>query len=279
MYDFPGRAGIEKLIQLIKGKLADVATSGSYSDLSDKPTISNPNLLINPDFKINQRAASGTKVPNKNADGKDIHTYFVDRWGIDSGSVTINSDGTLTLNGTISQILENAAGTNVTASVSAGTASYDDSTKTFTITGNGVTISWAKLETGSTPTPFSPPDTATELMKCKRYYQRISGAYRQIANGYLQSSNVAMTCSPLQQQMRINAVTGKFVGKVYIWYKGHIAGGGAVSTTITTPINLSQSAATLGFNLNSAVDASYIGLPCLVQFRDYNSYIEFDTEL
>ena len=278
MYDFPGRAGIEKLTQLIKGKLADVATSGSYSDLSDKPTISNPNLLINPDFKINQRAVSGTIVPNKNADGKDIHTYFVDRWGIDSGSVTINSDGTLTLNGTISQILENAVGTNVTASVSAGMASYDDSTKTFTITGNGVTISWAKLETGSTPTPFSPPDTATELMKCKRYYQRISGAYRQIANGYIQAANIVMTTTPLQQ-MRINGVDGKFVGTAYIWYKNHIAGGGAVSTTIITPINLSQNIATLGFNLNSAVDASYIGLPCLVQFRDYNSYIEFDAEL
>ena len=87
-----------------------------------------------------------------------------------------------------------------------------------------------------------------------------------------------MTTTPLQQ-MRVNGVTGKFVGTAYIWYKNHIAGGGAVSTTIITPINLSQNIATLGFNLNSAVDASYIGLPCLVQFRDYNSYIEFDAEL
>ena len=109
--------------------LKTVAFSGSYSDLSNKPTISNPNLLINPDFRINQRVASGTIAPNKNADGEDIHTYFVDRWGIDSGSVSINSDGTLTLNGTISQILENTVGINVTASVSAGMASYDDSTK------------------------------------------------------------------------------------------------------------------------------------------------------
>lgn len=270
MYDFPGRAGIEKLTQLIKGNLADVATSGSYSDLSDKPTISNPNLLINPDFKINQRAVSG--------EFSEAGKYFVDRWKLDSGTVTINSDATLTLNGTISQILENTVGTNVTASVSAGTASYDNSTKTFAITGNGVTISWAKLETGSTPTPFSPPDTATELMKCKRYYQRISGAYRQIANGYIQAANVAMTITPLQQ-MRINGVTGKFVGTAYIWYKGHIAGGGAVSTTIITPINLSQSAATLGFNLDVAVNAEYVGMPCLVQFRDYDSYIEFDAEL
>ena len=279
MYDFLGRTGIEKLTQLIKGKLADVATSGSYSDLSDKPTISNPNLLINPDFKINQRVVSGTKTPNKNPDGEDIHTYFVDRWGIDSGSVTINADGTLTLNGTMSQILENAVGTNVTASVSAGMASYDDSTKTFTITGNGVTISWAKLETGSTPTPFSPPDTATELMKCKRYYQRISGAYRHIANGYIQAANVAGSIIPLPQELRKTSPTINFVGKIYLWYKGHIGSGGVTSTQTASPPNVSQITLSMSFKLDTDVDASYIGLPCFAQFRDATSYIEIDAEL
>lgn len=136
-------------------------------------TVSNPNLLINPDFSINQRGKSGTIIPNKNADGEDIHTYFVDRWGIDSGTVVINTDGTLTLNGTMSQILENSVGTNVTASVSAGTAVYDDTTQTFTITGNGDVISWAKLEYGNAATAFMPPDPATELMKCMRYYEKI----------------------------------------------------------------------------------------------------------
>ena len=37
MFDFPGRTGIEKLIQLIKGKLANVATSGDYNDLENTP--------------------------------------------------------------------------------------------------------------------------------------------------------------------------------------------------------------------------------------------------
>ena len=136
-------------------------------------TVSNPNLLINPDFSINQRGKSGTIIPNKNADGEDIHTYFVDRWGIDSGTVVINTDGTLTLNGTMSQILENAVGANVTASVSAGTAVYDNTTQKFTITGNGDVISWAKLEYGNAATAFIPPDPATELMKCMRYYEKI----------------------------------------------------------------------------------------------------------
>ena len=147
-------------------KLAPVSDGGGVA-------VCNDNLLINPDFSINQRGKSGTIIPNKNADGEDIHTYFVDRWGIDSGTVVINTDGTLTLNGTISQIMENAVGTNVTASVSAGTAVYDNTTQTFTITGNGDVISWAKLEYGNAATAFIPPDPATELMKCMRYYEKI----------------------------------------------------------------------------------------------------------
>ena len=139
----------------------EITTTGGKlhdKDIAVTENMSNPNLLINPDFKINQRDISGTFSKT----GK----YFVDRWKLVSGAVTINSDGTLTLNGSICQPLEDTAGTNVTASVSAGTAVYDDTTKTFTIMGKNITLSWAKLEIGSTATLFSPPDPATELIKC-----------------------------------------------------------------------------------------------------------------
>ena len=131
--------------------------------------LSNPNLLINPDFKINQRNASGTiTTPG----------YFVDRWQLVSGSVTINSDGTLTLNGTIKQILENGAGTNVSANSSAGTATYDNISKAFLLTAAGEVISWVKLEKGSLATQFVPPDPTTELLKCQRYFHRLGGKNR-----------------------------------------------------------------------------------------------------
>ena len=127
------------------------------------------NLLINPDFKINQRNASGTiTTPG----------YFVDRWQLVSGSVTINSDGTLMLNGTIKQILENGAGTNVSADSSAGTTAYDDNSKTFLLTAAGEAISWVKLEKGSISTQFVPPDPTTELLKCQRYFHRLGGKNR-----------------------------------------------------------------------------------------------------
>ena len=146
----------------------EITTNGGKlhdKDIATMGNISNPNLLINPDFKINQRGISGTF--------SDTGKYFVDRWRLVSGTVTVNSDGTLTLNGSICQPLENAVGLNVTASVSAGTAVYDDTAKTFTITGNGDVISWAKLEIGCAATAFTPPDPATELLKCRRYYRTL----------------------------------------------------------------------------------------------------------
>ena len=159
-------------------------TGGKLHDKDIAVDVSNPNLLINPDFKINQRGVSGTF--------SETGKYLVDRWRLVSGMVTVNADSTLTLNGTISQVFENAVGDNVSASVSAGTASYNDSTKTFSITANGETVSWAKLEHGGTATQFIPPDTAAELLKCMRYYEILlpSDVDRSVV-GYLETNMTA----------------------------------------------------------------------------------------
>lgn len=177
--------------------LKAVAFSGSYNDLSDTPEslpadggnadtvdglhanefATNPNLLINPDFKINQRGNTyfsvsyhtGSPIPQS-------QVYTVDRWRIMDGRANI-SNGKFVLTGTIIQVLENSIGGNFTATVSVesgtATASYDDSTKTFTIVGNSAVLNWAKLEYGSVATSFVSPDTATELLKCMRYYEKI----------------------------------------------------------------------------------------------------------
>lgn len=51
--------------------------------------ISNPNLLDNPWFTVNQRAKSSYSGPN----------YAVDRWGVlnDKGTLTVNADGSITI--------------------------------------------------------------------------------------------------------------------------------------------------------------------------------------
>lgn len=154
--------------------------------------VGNPNLLDNSDFTnpVNQRGVSGT-----------ISTagYFIDRWKLISGTVQITENG-LVLNGTMSQILENAAGTDVTASASAGTASYDNSTKTFTLTATGQTITWAKLEKGSVATPYVPKGYGAELAECQRYFKRVGNrGFR----GWATNETNVVCCLTLATQMRV----------------------------------------------------------------------------
>lgn len=144
--------------------------------------IKGANLLHNWYFPnpVNQRGVSGT-----------ISTlgYFIDSWNLTSGSVTLTSNG-LTLNGTITQILEYTAGTDVTASVSmysgTATASYNNSTKTFTITSSGGTIRAAKLEKGTVSTLVNdaPPDYGELLALCQRYQVLLSPFIRFRTVGY-----------------------------------------------------------------------------------------------
>ena len=146
----------------------------TLSDLSSAGVLKSENLLHNWYFPnpVNQRGVSGT-----------ISTagYFIDRWNLTSGSVTLTSNG-LTLNGTIMQILEIAVGTDVTASTSmysgTATASYNNSTKTFTLISSGGTIRVAKLEKGtvSTLANDAPPDRGEQLSICQRY-QYVIKAY------------------------------------------------------------------------------------------------------
>lgn len=149
-----------------------IANSAITDYLLNQP---NPNLLINPDFKINQRGKTDFSVDyHAGHPISQSQKYTVDRWRIMEGTANI-SNGKFVLTGTIIQVLENSIGGDFTASVSVesgtATASYDDSTKTFSIVGNGAVLKWAKLEHGKTATPFVPPEPATELVRCQRYYQ------------------------------------------------------------------------------------------------------------
>lgn len=155
---------------------------------------SNPNLLINPDFKINQRGATSYEQQG----------YSVDRWKIWNVTVTPSPSGGITVKndkytdiGTFVQPLENATEGDSTLSCYvtsvSGTVTMvaDDnsqvilkqglnvvhtskSTKTFTIflnRGTSITLKWVKLEQGKVATEFIAPNYAEELTKCKRFFQ------------------------------------------------------------------------------------------------------------
>lgn len=181
-----------------------------YTQNTVNGIVQNPNLLINPNFAINQR-------------GQTSYTgavYGVDRWKGIGGAITatpvtngiqLSSSGASNIY--IKQIVEeNLAGKTVTASCklsainggeggrlavyysTGGTswtlinsmtiATVGISTLTAAIPTNAVYVSvdigvrpssdvvfeWAKLEIGSVATEFSLPDNATELLKCQRYY-------------------------------------------------------------------------------------------------------------
>lgn len=165
----------------------------------------NPNLLTNPDFKINQRGVVS-------GDALVYGKYSLDRWRIlynnldFKKSINITSDGIelVTTNGAgnayygdFHQIFENPLpsgyytmsgkidgvirtftgyleenadsvlfdGVFVLAHTSFAIRFYDDTKK----------IEWVKLEVGQVATQFVPPDPALELVKCQRFYREIIG--------------------------------------------------------------------------------------------------------
>lgn len=190
-------------VQRAEGEVTVEGDLVSDSNLNDQEQriasgMPNSNLLHNWYFQnpVNQRGVSGT-----------ISTtgYFIDRWHLTSGSVTLTANG-LTLNGTITQILEYAVGTDVTASVSmySGTAtiSYNNSTKTVTITSSGGTVRAAKLEKGtvSTLANDAPPDFGAMLSLCQRYYRRYGAGLF----GFVSDAQNIQIYMPFEQPMRVS---------------------------------------------------------------------------
>lgn len=175
---------------------------GLLSQLADYlgTKFSNPNLLINPDFKINQRGATSYEQQG----------YSVDRWKILNVTVTPSESGGITVKndkyedtGTFIQILENATEGDSTLSCYvtsvSGTVTMvadDDSqvilkqglnvvhtsrsTKKFEIflnRGTSITLKWVKLEQGKVATSFIAPNPAEELEKCLRFSRYIPTIY------------------------------------------------------------------------------------------------------
>ena len=174
---------------LKKGLLSQLA---SY--LGNK--FSNPNLLINPDFSINQRGASSY-----------TSGYTVDRWKISSATLNATTktlSNSNSASGSFLQSLENKpTGTftvtlnvaSVTGNVkfywydgsiqkTGGTISKGVNTYTFTASsltrvgieiasGASIQLDYMKLEEGSVATHFIEPNKAEELLKCQRYYEKM----------------------------------------------------------------------------------------------------------
>lgn len=167
---------------------------------------SNPNLLTNPDFKINQRGKS--TYSSTGAGGT------VDRWVGTNVKTVVNSDGTVTVSSlsgvgyytqheesisygkhTYSIYVQAITGTvkalyksKDSNDIELGTlkqglntfTSSDDGFKSFFLSiagGSSVTLKYAKVEQGTVATSFIAPNRADELIKCCRFFQAFQILY------------------------------------------------------------------------------------------------------
>lgn len=157
---------------------------------------SNPNLLINPDFSINQRVASSY-----------TSGYTVDRWKISNATLnattkTLSNPNsasgnflqslenkptgtfTVTLNvasvtGTVKFLWQDGSTPKTGVAISKGVNTYTFTASSLTwvgiqiASGASIQLDYMKLEEGSVATHFIEPNNADELLKCQRYYEKM----------------------------------------------------------------------------------------------------------
>lgn len=221
-----------------------ISISGSVIAAKVQPC--NRNLLDNWYFgnPVNQRDVSGTI---------SSAGYFLDRWKLVSGSVTISADG-ITLNGTMQQVLETAPVGTVTASAltQAGVGevvpTYNSETKTVTVTAAGEKLVAVKLELGTEQTLAHQnssgawvlneiPDYGEELTRCMRYLQIISTPYdtsgNGVAIGYANNTVDLWVPIPLAVPMRISPTPTIPTGGVALLKVGKTSGSPKDVTRVT----------------------------------------------
>ena len=296
--------------------IADGGNAETLDGLHANEIASNPNLLMNPDFKINQRGLStysGTRG-----------YYCVDGWyknaettiNVVENGVTMNYSGTtnpsiyqrieqvkkylgktLTLSALINNEIYSCTGTlpkQITAATTYVAFARLDHTEVrpesqavphirlqITSGGNFLVVlnnvpncEWAKLELGTIATPFVPPDPATELAKCQRYFIRLKNAFGWIGSGFT-NKTLARCVIPLPTTMRISP-TVTLNGKIYANTPTSLGARAIECTTVRSDISYTQNVIGVSFDLP---EGSTSMEPCFMQFRDSESYIDISAEL
>ena len=208
---------------------------------------SNPNLLINPDFRINQRGETSYTAAG----------YTVDGWYTNGGAVDVTKNGVeLTNSGTSAvRFRQNSeithaqlAGRDITLSAGVGGTTYSASGKVhetkpandiqivslntadadvgiylnysptrdmfyayaYVPAGKSAVLNWVKAEIGSVATLFVTPDPATELAKCQRYLTVLpSGRYGRAV--FVGTNAMQFECDlPVTMRIKPTVVSGTF---------------------------------------------------------------------
>lgn len=263
----------------------------------------NPNLLDNPFFTINQRSASGAYT------SQDV--YVSDRWvKRGTGTCTVNNDNTLTLDDTSNycQVREKIPaelaayliGKKVTLSVMESDGTITSTSYNITgasqyytyvwngssyfsvdlrsgnnyvfvlVTGESRTIKAVKLELGTVSTLANdvPPNYAEELAKCQRYFIRLGNPTNKlnIGNGFIRDATRFFTVLHLPTSMRTTPTLS---------YSGTI--------TVITTTNITGSGISLAYGYGNIIDliitipSSTAGAAGVAQLE--NGYIDLSADL
>nr|DAR03709.1 MAG TPA: tail fiber protein [Caudoviricetes sp.] len=266
---------------------------GTISQLTDymAEKFSNPNLLLNSNFRVDQRGygaySNNTTKP----------TYTLDRWMSINAKVVYNIDGTVTITSLATtdtsawfkQILAHAVDAMCTLScyitaVTGNAYLYNQANgekivkglNTVIISspslkgasielkqGASITIKWIKLEKGSKATTYVAPNYAEELQKCKMYYNELYS----VLYGYI-TTKVYIGSEQITSMRTKPTITYKGSIWVYIWeknFKYNLSSVGAITLTQYNEITIPVSPAT-------------VGQTCAVIF-DKDSYIALDAEI
>ena len=265
---------------------------GTLSQLMDymAERFSNPNLLLNSNFEVDQRGR-GTYTSNTTKP-----TYTLDRWMSINTEVVYNVDGTVTITSLATtdtsswfkQILEHAIkdtctlSCNITA-VTGDAYLYNQANgkkivkglNTLTLSslkeasielkqGASITIEWIKLEKGSKATTYVAPNYADELQRCMMYYNVVNTPL----NGYI-TTQMYMGCEALAN-MRTKP-TINCVGSFWVYYyNGNVKYNFSAFPTIV----LSKYSE---ITLTSA--PSGVAQQNMTVIFDEGSYIELDAEI
>lgn len=265
---------------------------GTLSQLTDyiAERFSNPNLLLNSNFKVDQRGR-GTYTNNTTKP-----TYTLDRWMSINTKVVYNVDGTATITSLATtdtsawfkQILEHAIndtctlscnitavtgnaylynqanGKKIVKGLNTVTLSYLKDASIELKQGASITIEWIKLEKGSKATAYVAPNYADELQRCMMYYNVVNTSL----NGYFTTQMYVGCETPLNMRTK---PTVKGVGSIWVYYYGGntkykfsdlqsiVLTKYSEITLLAAPLSVSQQNMTVVF--------------------DENSYIELDAEV
>lgn len=299
--------------------LKDGGNADTLDGLHANEIVSNPNLFINSDFRhpINQRGKTSYDTEGYTIDCWSISTNLT--LTVCDGYIKLVKS-VLSGNPTFLQHIENMseiAGKTVTFSmhyrsnvqlritgldknyyIPSTSGEWGDYKLTFTApTGvnylfsiqfttavtqadNYIDIMWTKAELGSIATPFTPPDPATELAKCQRYFVRLknehASQYAYNGTGYIMNATTAVITLSLPAVMRTPKPT--------------VTASGENIPCIITPSVPAKTPMTATYSNNSAMLANSISLvftisngtagePAMFLLKPGSDYIDISAEL